>query len=160
MKSKVITLILGCLGAALLLAGVVLADGQTLTGKCVKVVDGDTLIIECDKAKRTVELDGVDAPELQQPWGKQVRSFVRNVVGGREVEIEVLESTDDTVRARVTIDGQDLSEMLVASGLAWVPDAAANDELSELSDKAREMPCGLWRDADPVPPWEFREARS
>jgi endonuclease YncB( thermonuclease family) len=160
MKSRVTTLVLCCLGAAILLVGGALAEERILTGKCVKVVDGDTLIIECDKARRTVELDGIDAPELKQPWGKEVRSFVKNVVGGREVEIEMLESSDDIVRARVTVNGQDLSEMLVASGLAWVPEDANDDELAELSTKAKGMPCGLWRDADPIPPWDFREATS
>jgi len=160
MRSNSTKLVLCCLGAAVLLAGVALANQQTITGKCIKVVDGDTLIVECDKTRRTVELDGIDAPELQQPWGKEVRSFLRDVVAGRQVEVEVLEGTEDTVRARVTVNGQDLSEMLAARGLAWVPEGSSDEALSELSSKAKDMPCGLWRDADPVPPWEFREARS
>jgi endonuclease YncB( thermonuclease family) len=154
------TLALFCLGVAFLVTGAALAGHQTATGKCVKVIDGDTLIVECDTQRRTVNLDGIDAPELGQPWGKEVRSFVRDMVRGREVEIEVLESSGDAVRARVTVDGYDLSQMLVSRGLAWVSDDAADRELSELSAKAKSTPCGLWRDADPVPPWEFRQVSS
>jgi endonuclease YncB( thermonuclease family) len=140
------------------LAGAAIAGEHGMSGKCVKVVDGDTLVIECDQDRRTVELAEVDAPELEQPWGKEVRNFVRDLVKGRQVELEVIEQTDGPVQVRVTVNGQDLSEMLVSRGLAWVPEDGDN-ELSELCDRARNMPCGLWNDADPTPPWEFREAR-
>lgn len=146
--------------AVCVLAGGAVAGQDGLTGKCVKVVDGDTLIIKCDENRRTVEIDGVDAPELDQPWGKEVRSFVRSMVQGRQVDIEIIDGDGDTVRARVSIDGTDLSEMLASRGLAWVPEDGADEELAELSAKARDLPCGLWMDPEPEPPWEFRAARS
>jgi len=140
-------------------AGGVLAGGDVMTGKCVKVLDGDTLIIECDKSRRTVNIEGIDAPELNQPWGKEVRSFVRDIVRGHNVEVEVLEINGDTVLARVTVNGIDLSEMLVSRGLAWVPEDSTDVDLVGLSAKAKELPCGLWMDAEAQPPWEFRAAR-
>ena len=154
------TYIVWTLVVVMLAAGGALAGGKEISGKCVKVVDGDTLIIECDKAKRTVEIDGVDAPELEQPWGKETRNFVRKMVGGEKVEIEIIESDGDVVRARVTVNGIDMSEMLVSRGLAWVPNGGTDDELADLSNKARELPCGLWTDSDPQAPWDFRETRS
>jgi endonuclease YncB( thermonuclease family) len=152
--------ILGVLAVALLVSGAAVAGHAALTGKCVKVVDGDTLIIDCDDGRRTVELAGIDAPELEQPWGKEVKSFVRDMVRGREVGIEVVDVSEETIRARITVDGRDLSEMLVGRGLAWVPEEAADAELSKLSAEAREKPCGLWTDTEPKPPWEFRHSRS
>jgi len=153
--SLVVTLL-----AVILLAGVAVAGETGINGKCVKVIDGDTLVVKCDESRRTVEIDGIDAPELDQPWGKEVRSFVKSMVQGRQVEIEVIEGGDDTVRARVFIDGVDLAEMLASRGLAWVPEDGADGELLSVSKSARDLPCGLWMDADPVPPWEFRESRS
>ncbi len=153
-------IIVWTLVVVMLAAGGALAGGKEITGKCVKVVDGDTLIIECDKAKRTVEIDGVDAPELGQPWGKETRNFVKKMVGGENVEIEIIESDGDVVRARVTVNGIDMSEMLISRGLAWVPEDSTDDELAELGAKARELPCGLWIDTDPQAPWDFRDARS
>jgi len=143
-----------------IVAGAAVAGENPMTGKCVKVLDGDTLIIECEKGQRTVNIEGIDAPELDQPWGKVVRNFVRDLVRGEDVQVEVVEVTGDTVVARVTVNGIDLSEMLVGRGLAWVPDESVDGDLAELSAKARELPCGLWMDADPQPPWEFREAVS
>jgi endonuclease YncB( thermonuclease family) len=160
MKAKRQRVFLATLGVVWLVSGVLLAGDGVMTGKCVKVIDGDTLIIECEKNRRTVELAEVDAPELDQPWGKEVRNFVRDMVRGREVQIDVVEKTDDVVRVRITVDGYDLSEMLASRGLAWAAEDAADTELAALCAKAKEIPCGLWMDVDPEPPWEFRETRS
>ena len=152
-------IIVWALAIVLIAAGGALAGQDVMTGKCVKVLDGDTLIIECDLNRRTVDIEGIDAPELGQPWGKEVRSFVRDMVRGQEVEIEVVESSGDGVRAHVTVNGIDLSEMLVSRGLAWVPEDSADADLMGLGAKAKELPCGLWTDEDAEPPWEFRAAR-
>jgi len=158
MKQKLTVVV--ALVAVCVLAGGALAGQDGLSGKCVKVVDGDTLIIKCDENRRTVEIEGIDAPELDQPWGKEVRAFVKSMVQGREVKVEIIDGDEDTVRARVFIDGIDLSVMLASRGLAWVPEDGADGELSSLSKSARDLPCGLWTDAEPEPPWEFRDARS
>ena len=152
-------IIVWALAIVLIAAGGALAGQDVMTGKCVKVLDGDTLIIECDMNRRTVDIEGIDAPELGQPWGKEVRSFVRDMVRGQEVEIEVVESSGDGVRAHVTVNGIDLSEMLVSRGLAWVPEDSADADLADLSARAKEHPCGLWMDPEAQPPWEFRAAR-
>jgi endonuclease YncB( thermonuclease family) len=128
---------------------------KAMTAKCVKVIDGDTLVIECDTHRITVDLDGVDAPELGQPWGKEVRSFVRKLVRGEKVEIVVTARTEEGATARITVEGRDLSALLVERGLAW---ATGDAELEALSREARERPCGLWTDPEPVPPWVYREA--
>lgn len=153
-------LVMWCLVTTILVAGPVMAGDTAITGKCVKVIDGDTLIIDCGKGKRTVEIEGVDAPELDQPWGKETRNFVKKMVGGEKVEIVVVEGEGDSVVARVTVNGIDMSEMLVSRGLAWVPEDADDTELRDLGAKAKEMPCGLWTDPNPQAPWDFREARS
>jgi endonuclease YncB( thermonuclease family) len=160
MKSSISIVMLSALAVACLLALPLVAtpqegEGPALTAKCLKVVDGDTLVVRCDRNQMTVDLEGVDAPELGQPWGKEVRSFVRDMVRGRELQLEVVEQSDGHAVARVLVDGADLSELLAARGLAWATD---DGELEELATKAKTSPCGLWMDPEPVPPWEFRDA--
>jgi endonuclease YncB( thermonuclease family) len=144
-----------CLLALPLVATPPEAEHTAMTAKCVKVVDGDTLVVRCDRDEMTVELEGVDAPEIGQPWGKEVRTFVRDMVRGRDLQVEVVERTDGHAVARVSVDGADLSELLAARGLARATD---NGELGALAEKAKASPCGLWMDPEPVPPWEFRDA--
>lgn len=61
----------------------------------------------------------------------------------------------------VTCDGVNANEKMVESGLAWVYTqyAAANSPLFRLEQQARLAKRGLWRDANPVPPWEWRKRR-
>lgn len=160
MKLANLITVTGVIGAVALLALPVVADPDdaephAVTAKCIKVVDGDTIIVKCDKRQMTVDLEGVDAPELGQPWGKEVRSFVRDMVAGRELQVEIIEAGDDSGTARVLVAGQDLSRLLAERGLAWATGAG---ELQDLAEKAKSAPCGIWLDKEPIPPWEFREA--
>jgi micrococcal nuclease len=160
MKITNLLTVIGLAAVVALLAVPVVAGPEearphAVTAKCIRVVDGDTIVVKCDKRQMTVDLEGVDAPELGQPWGKEVRSFVRDMVQGREVEVEIIEAGDGSGTARVLVGGQDLSRLLAERGLAW---ATAAGELQDLSEKAKSAPCGIWLDAQPVPPWEFREA--
>jgi endonuclease YncB( thermonuclease family) len=159
MKLTNVLVVVGVVGAAALLVAPVVAGSEkaeTLgaAATCVKVIDGDTLVVKCDKRQMTIELDGVDAPELGQPWGREVRNFVREMVEGRALEVRIIEAGDGSGTAQVLVAGQDLSRLLAERGLAW---ATAAGELQDLTEKAKSAPCGLWLDAQPVPPWEFRE---
>ena len=160
MKFANLLVVITLVGAAALLALPVVAgpeesETHTVTATCIKVVDGDTLVVKCDKRQMTVDLAGIDAPELGQPWGKEVRGFVRDMVEGNQVTVEVIEAGETGGTARVLVAGQDLSRLLAERGLAW---ATAGSGLEELTEKAKSAPCGLWLDGEPVPPWEFREA--
>jgi len=160
MKLANLLTVIGIVGAAAVLAVPVVAgpeesETHAVTATCIKVIDGDTIVVKCDKRQMTVDLEGIDAPELGQPWGKEVRSFVRDMVEGRTLEVQIVEAGDGSGTARILVGGQDLSRLLAERGLAW---ATAGGGLEELTEKAKSAPCGLWLDAKPVPPWEFREA--
>jgi endonuclease YncB( thermonuclease family) len=55
-------------------------------------------------------------------------------------------------------DGHSLNQALVEAGMAWWyrSYAESNTTLSRLEREAREAGRGLWADADPEPPWQFR----
>jgi endonuclease YncB( thermonuclease family) len=142
-----------CIGAGIALAGDE-AGQKAVSARCVKVLDGDTLVLKCDHRKLTVDLEGVDAPELGQAWGREVRGFVRDMVRGKDLEVVLVSSDEAQPVARVRVGDHDLSRMLAERGLAWAVDDGG--ELYELSLKAKAAPCGLWLDADPEPPWEYR----
>ena len=160
MKLANLLAVIGIVGVAAVLALPAIAgpgdpENRTVTATCIKVVDGDTIVVKCDKRQMTVDLAGIDAPELGQPWGKEVRSFVRDMVEGNQLTVEVIEAGETGGTARVLVAGQDLSRLLAERGLAW---ATPGGEFQALTEKAKSAPCGLWLDAQPVPPWEFRKA--
>lgn len=80
------------------------------------VVDGDTITI----SKRQIRLFGIDAPEMNHPFGKKAKWALVALCKGQTVRAEVIAS-DDHGRsvAKCTLpDGRDLSAEMVRQGLA------------------------------------------
>ena len=80
------------------------------------VVDGDTIRVDGVQ----VRLFGVDAPELDHPYGRKAKSALLRLCRGEVVEAEV---TDMDVHGRTVAlcrlpDGRDLSAEMVRLGLA------------------------------------------
>jgi endonuclease YncB( thermonuclease family) len=64
----------------------------------------------------------------------------------------------------VLVDGQDAGLELIKEGFAWVyskylPEASVEIQQSYAAAEAaaRAARIGLWADADPQPPWEYRK---
>ncbi|WP_294615234.1 thermonuclease family protein [Roseovarius sp.] len=87
----------------------------TLTGKCY-VIDGDTIQI----GKVRLRLAGIDAPELEHPWGKKAKWELVALCKGQIItaEIEPEISYDRVVATCFLPDGRDLSAEMVGRGMA------------------------------------------
>ncbi len=65
-----------------------------------------------------------------------------------------------TVGVVLLPDGRSLNRELVRAGFAWMYRRYTNDQsLSDLEEEARVAKRGLWADANPIPPWQWRIAR-
>jgi endonuclease YncB( thermonuclease family) len=123
--------------------------------------DGDTCtaIATKDGARIQVRLHGVDAPELDQPFGTQARTMMSALVIGRHVDLHPAGHNHDRLVADVVLrDGRNVAALLVTEGAAWV-DARHNTDPTAPTRQAAAQQArrGLWRDASAVPPWEWRE---
>ncbi|MGC4048551.1 MAG: thermonuclease family protein [Paludibaculum sp.] len=153
--------------APVLLAVIALANGETWTGKVVGVQDGDTITILREGRQARVRLDGVDCPELGQPFGRNARERVSVLAFGKVVTVRqkaasVGRDRYGRVLGQVSLpDGRNLNRLLVAEGLAWWYRRYAPRDavLAGLEERAREAGLGLWADADPEPPWLWRAQR-
>jgi micrococcal nuclease len=136
--------------------------GDSYSARVIRVVDGDTLVIEATGRVLKVRLFGIDCPEMSQPGGEHAAWFTNNMVSGRMVEVEE-HDTDRYGRtvAEITLpDNRDLNKELVKHGEAWWyakydPD---DTEMQQLEVNARERRIGLWEESNPLPPWEWRKA--
>ena len=75
-----------CLTIIVALSGVLFAPGiaaepTTLTGIVTHVRDGDTIEV----CKIPILLNGVSAPELDEPLGQQSKKFMRGLVDGKSL---------------------------------------------------------------------------
>jgi micrococcal nuclease len=135
------------------------APPATTTGKVVSVHDGDTVTVRTDDGQTlNVRLQGIDAPELKQAFGSRSRDELSSLVKGKPVTL-VEHGRDKYGRTlgTVMVDGVDANARQVATGMAWHYarfDKSAG--LARAQEAARAARTGLWGDAAPVAPWEYR----
>ncbi|MFI5269497.1 MAG: thermonuclease family protein [Chloroflexota bacterium] len=112
-----------------------------------------------DGQRLQVELRGVDAPELDQPFGTQSRTLVTQLVVGHHVDVRPAGRSHDRLVADLRLrDGRDVGGLLVAAGAAWVEQgySSTDPEVPDRQMAAQRLRLGLWRNASAVPPWEWR----
>lgn len=132
---------------------------EPITGICVDVVSGDTIMVEVGGEVHTILLDGIDAPEGTQPYAIESKELTSKLATGKVVSIELIaETTSGEFVARVFVDDLDLSYELLAAGAAW-HDIENNDEeeLVMAFIRARSARKGLWSGEQPVAPSAWRQ---
>ena len=137
---------------------------ETVTGRVVRVADGDTLTVLSRGKIVKVRLAGVDAPEKRQAGGLEAKRFISDLTLGQRVTVAAASRPDRYGRSLGTVtlpDGRNLNQELVRAGHAWHYRAYSKDKsLQALEDAARAARVGLWESSvEPVPPWDFRRKR-
>ena len=142
------------------------ATAATYTARVIAISDGDTLtVLDAGNTQHKIRLAGIDAPEKRQAWGERARQFLGVRVHQRLVQIEVGKK-DRYGRevGKVLLDGQDINLELLKSGLAWHYKAYEREQppaermtYAQAERSARARGLGLWGDAHPVAPWDFRK---
>lgn len=145
-----------------------LSFAEELTGKVIKVSDGDTIsVLDSNNQKYKIRLQGIDAPETQQAFGETSRQSLASLVYDKEVII-LWDKRDKYARilGKVIVDGRDANYEQLKKGLAWYYKQYENDlsdedkeRYSEAEAWARNYTEGLWTDSKSIPPWEFRHKR-
>jgi endonuclease YncB( thermonuclease family) len=135
---------------------------EPFTARVVGVTDGDTITVLDGTTQVRVRLNGIDCPEKGQAFGSQARRLTSELAFGRAVTVRPVGSDryGRTLAEVVLPDGRILNRELVAAGMAWHYTRYSKDEtLSKLERQARKVGLGVWSDARPVAPWEFRTTR-
>lgn len=127
--------------------------------KVVSVHDGDTITVRTSETIK-IRLDGIDAPELKQPFGQASKQALSGLVFGQNVTVKP-RSKDRYGRtiARIEVGGRDVSLIQAETGLAWWYQRYAKTDtaISAAQNKAKAKKAGLWADPSPVAPWDFRK---
>lgn len=131
-------------------------------GLILAVPDGDTLEIVHAGTIFFIQLQDVDAPEIGQPYGAEAHAFMVSLALGKTAQVTTTELPRPGIpqKARIALSsGINPSHELLKAGLAWWDRKAApdDDSLWKLEREARIEHRGLWEDADPIPPWEWRK---
>jgi endonuclease YncB( thermonuclease family) len=154
------------------------SHAATLTGQVVKVADGDTvtvrnrgllnrlpgLTVTQNGTRYRVRFLGIDAPEKNQAFGQDSRQNLDRLVYRKQVTVDY-NGNDRYGRivGKVLLDGKNINLEQIKSGSAWfyrhyAKDVAPADRKAyeAAEDAAKSAKLGLWKDASPTPPWDFR----
>lgn len=148
----------------------------TFSGFVVGISDGDTITVlseetceggkGCRSGKRQhrVRLEGVDAPEIGQPYGAVSQRMLSAMVYKKQVSVRTVD-TDKYGRfvGQVFVDSLWVNGEMVAQGGAWVyRKYSRTPKLLDVETQARNRKLGLWNlHADQImPPWKWRRDKA
>ncbi len=134
-------------------------NAEILIGKASQIMEGDTFKLDVLGAtETTIRLVGVDAPELDQPFGNEARIWLTEKTDGQILRVE-LKDKDQEGRSLgdVYIGARWLNHELLIAGLAWHEVKSSQDiRLAQAQLEARSKFAGIWRSASLVAPWDYR----
>lgn len=156
----------------LLIAFAASVHGEALEGRISYVFDGDTVALTTGGRKYRVRLQGIDAPEHDQPYGDASRDRLSRLVLNKPVRVETTKKDKyGRLLGKIWVQpidcpscGKTLNANLamLTTGHAWwyryyKSEQTAEDrgryEFAEFEAKAKGA--GLWQDDNPTPPWDW-----
>ncbi|MBC7899152.1 MAG: thermonuclease family protein [Saprospiraceae bacterium] len=137
-----------------------------IEGRVILIYDGDNIGVRGkDRKIYSIRLQGIDAPEEKQPYGKKARKKLAELVSDKDVKV-IVHKKDiyDRYVGSVYADGLDIGLKQIENGMAWhfkrfsgEQSAESRVRYSKAELKARTDRNGLWSETAPIPPWEFRD---
>jgi len=143
------------------------AYADTLTGKVIHIADGDTVTIIANNSQHRIRLLGIDAPEKTQAYGKQSRVALNRAINGKYVTVEWNKRDDyGRIIGKVVYNGIDINLQQIQKGMAWhytyferEQEPEDRSRYAQAEYQAQRDKLGLWQDAKPTPPWQYRRSR-
>jgi micrococcal nuclease len=146
--------------AAVAGATIGLEAGEPLSGRVVRVMDGDTIAVRVDKRVITVRYIGINTRDARMPGDSvaagptEAAEFNRALVLGQTVRLEMDAQEKDAqgrTLAYVYVGDLMVNAELVANGYAAVatspPNVMHEETLQHLQRQARLLKVGRWRDS-------------
>ena len=134
-------------------------EPEQITAKVMDVIDGDTIVVMNEIRKSmTIQIKGVDAPELEQAFGNTAHEKLTARIEGKIVRV-ALDEADEFGRrtAEVFENDKSVNVWLIRQGCGWHNWKFDADDAKAAAEKqARKDKAGLWAAKDPRPPWEWK----
>ena len=128
-----------------------------VTGRVVKVTDGDTINILTAGRQERIRLLDIDAPEKKQDYGEKSRLFLADMVAGKTVRVEYKNRDRyGRILGVVFVDGKNVNEEMLKAGLAWNYQYSRNKRYAELEAEAKRKRLNIFSEKNPVNPYYFR----
>lgn len=141
---------------------------EQLSGRVIKVADGDTVtvLIAGNKQER-IRLSGIDAPEKKQLFGNKSKQALADDIFGKTIVVD-WNKRDRYKRivGKVLLGGEDVNLQQVKRGLAWhykkyesEQDVTDRSSYANAEYEAQRNRLGLWADPKAIAPWNWRSQK-
>lgn len=126
----------------------------------MRVIDGDTLVVEIDGVEETIRIIGINTPETVAPrkpvecFGQEASAKARNLLEGKEVRLEADSTQNERdkygrlLRYVFLSDGSDFGKTMIFEGYAYEytyqTPYVYQEEYKQAQTDARSAQRGLW----------------
>jgi endonuclease YncB( thermonuclease family) len=102
---------------------------------------------------------GVDAPEIDQPYGQQARVVLFDLVKGHSLQLFVYDKDPyGRIVADIYCNNKFIQEVLLKRGCVWhFVKYDTRPEFAKWEKEAQAARVGLWVDLNPEKPWDYRK---
>ena len=133
---------------------------SVMTGRVVKVIDGDTITVLTAGKQEKIRLLDIDAPEKKQAYGEKSRLFLADMVAGKTVRVEYKNRDRyGRILGVVFVGGKNVNEEMLKAGLAWNYQYSRNKRYAELEAEAKRKRLNIFSEKNPVNPYYFRNGK-
>ena len=140
------------------------STNQIFTAKVIRILDGDTLEILYNNKPIKIRLARIDCPEKRsfQPFNDNAKKALSTLCFGQQVTVHS-QNPDRYGRIIAIIINskkQIVNQEMIKQGMAWHFKRYSNDAVyANLEIQARKEKVGLWKDSNPIAPWDWRKTR-
>lgn len=144
------------------------ASAAEFFGRIVGVTDGDTVtVVDTGGVEHKLRLASIDAPERKQAFGARARMALWELAYARTARVSWnKKDRNGRLVGKLYVHDVDIALDMVRQGMAWHYKQYAREQsvterqlYSDAERRARISKVGLWIEADPIPPWQFRRSR-
>ena len=136
---------------------------QPFLAAVVWVYDGDTIAARSNGLEYLIRLWGIDAPEKEQPGGKDATKYLISLTRKRTLKIIPVD-TDIYGRlvAKVYSGNAYINLEMIKAGHAWWFKYLAPDEKSfeSAQETSKSIKLGLWNNSAPIEPSIWRKNKN
>jgi endonuclease YncB( thermonuclease family) len=137
-------------------------NAEAITGTIDSVIEGDLITIISKGKEVEIRLFGIDTPEKTQAFGQSAKNFTGAMASKGEIRVEPkTKDQSGKIVGLVFVNGINLNEQIVSQGFGWVYRQYCKERFCadwlKLESNAKGSQKGLWANANPTPPWEYRK---
>lgn len=134
-------------------------DMSAVKCQVIRIVDGDTIVVDYNGNEEKIRLIGIDTPESVHPneskntaEGIKVSDYTKERLKDKKVKLELDVQERDKygrILAYVYVDGEMYNKELLKLGYAklatYPPNVKYVDDFTKIQEEARKSKVGLWK---------------